>query len=108
MGREQKQGGGEGVKKAFCKIMGFAGKCFLSPSLLPSPLPFFVLAPFRARPKYENRLFIAENSTETLATQAKLQHTQPPPPLRAYPGHLTALAFKGVGNLIPMHKGWGI
>ena len=29
--------------------------------------------------------------------------TSPPP--RVYPGHLTALTFPGVGNLIPMHKG---
>ena len=31
-----------------------------------------------------------------------------PPPPQAYTGHLTALTFTGVGNLIPMHKGWGI
>ena len=42
-----------------------------------------------------------------------------PPPPRAYPGHSTPLpsrgggnliirVFQGVGNLIPMLKGWGI
>ena len=34
--------------------------------------------------------------------------TSPPPPLWAYPGHLTPFLDREGGNLITTHKGWGI
>ena len=52
----------EAVKRAFCKIMGLAGKRFLR-QLSPPPLPFyFALVPISADQT-------AKNATETLATQ---------------------------------------
>jgi len=62
----------EGVKGAFFKIMGFAGKRLLfSPPLpLPAASISVALAPIFAQPKSEKRLQRAELPTETLATQA--------------------------------------
>ena len=39
--------------------------------------------------------------------KSKLQHP-PPPPTRAYPGHLTRFSAREGGNLITTHRGWGI
>jgi len=62
----------EGVKGAFFKIMGFAGKSFLfSPSLpLPAPSISVALAPIFAPPKSKKCLKREEKPKETLATQA--------------------------------------
>ena len=65
--------GGRGQEKREKAVLQSPGVCrqAFPPSL--SPLlshPFFGLASFRAHPKYGNRLFNAENSTETLASQA--------------------------------------
>ena len=63
MGREQKQGGvGEG--------RGEEAKVSFLPLSSPPPSLFSFSPHFARVQKYENRLFSAENSTETLATQA--------------------------------------
>ena len=64
----------ESVKGAFFKIKRFAGKrfLFLPPFPLPAASISVALAPIFAPPKSEKRLERAENHTETLATQAKM------------------------------------
>ena len=37
-----------------------------------------------------------------------IESSTSPPPLRAYPGHLTPLSSLGVGNLITTYMAWGI
>ena len=54
-------------------------------------------------------IYICQFLSEELSyvpVKSKLQH--PPPPFRAYPGHLTSFLAPEGGNLITTHRGWGI